>query len=78
VEAKVIGSDRVFSFVRENSKEKIFVVLNFSGETQKVSFKPGPQNGSYIELLKGTYFVCEDNTQLEIEPWGYRVFGLKK
>jgi glycosidase len=78
VEVKIAGSDRVFSFVRESSKEKIFVALNFSGETQKVSFKRGPQNGSYKELLQGTDFVCEDNTQLEIEPWGYRIFGLKK
>jgi glycosidase len=78
VEVKVEGSDRLFSFVRENQKEKVFVVLNFSSSTQNISFKRGPQTGVFTELLTGSSFTCEESTQLEIEPWGYRVFGLKK
>ena len=70
--------EKVFSFVRENKNDKIFAVFNFSGDTKKFGFKDGPQKGDYQELLQGLEFTCHDNTELEIEPWGYRVFGLKK
>ena len=77
-EVKPVGSDRVFSFVRENEKEKIFVALNFSDSPQKVTFQHGPQNGNYKELVQGGDFQITEDSQLELEPWGYRIFGLKR
>ncbi|MEY3697063.1 MAG: Alpha-amylase, partial [Actinomycetota bacterium] len=77
-EVKVVGSDRVFTFVRENEKEKIFVALNFSDNPQKISFQRGPQTGQYKELLQGWDYSCTDDSQLDLEPWGFRIFGLKK
>ncbi len=77
-EVKVVGSDRVFTFVRENEKEKIFVALNFSDNPQKISFQRGPQTGQYKELLQSWDYTCTDDSQLDLEPWGFRIFGLKK
>ncbi|MEN9692395.1 MAG: Alpha-amylase [Actinomycetota bacterium] len=77
-EVKPVGSDRVFAFVRENEKEKIFVLLNFSDSPQKVSFQHGPQNGTYTELVQSGDIQITEDSHLELEPWGYRIFGLKK
>ncbi len=72
------ASERVFSFVRENDNDKIFAVFNFSGDVKKVAFTYGPHKGNYKELITGVETNIDDKTELEIEPWGYKVFGLKK
>lgn len=78
VQVKNSAMDKVFSFVRENENDKIFALFNLSDEPQKITFSKGPQNGSYRELLQSWDYECNDDSQLDIEPWGYRVFGLKK
>ncbi len=65
---------KVLSFVRENDREKVFAVLNFSDQRQTVTFGDGPHHGTYTEYFTGSAATFGEGTRLELEPWGYRVF----
>lgn len=64
----------VLSFVRENDKSKVFAVLNFSDQNHHVSFRESLYHGNYLEYFSNKETELTSTTQLEIEPWGYRVF----
>jgi glycosidase len=65
---------RVFSFVRRNDKDKVFVVLNFSGRPEKVTFRENLYQGKYMDYFSGEAVELDGYTQLELKPWGYRIF----
>jgi len=64
----------VLSFVRENDKNKVFAVLNFSDQNHQVSFSESLYHGNYLEYFSNKETELTSTTQLEIEPWGYRIF----
>ena len=66
--------DDVFSFVRENDEDKVFAVINFTAEPQSVTFSDSPFAGSYTEYFSGEAVDVDSQTELELEPWGYRVY----
>jgi glycosidase len=65
---------RVFSFVRRNSSDKIFAVLNFSGVRQRVAFSEELYHGRYTDYFTGSEAAFDKNTKLVLAPWSYRVF----
>jgi glycosidase len=66
--------DQVFSFVRQNERDKVFAVINFSGTPQTVTFKEGLCNGQYSDYFDGARVDFQAPVQLDLAPWGYRVF----
>ncbi len=66
--------DTVFSFVRANDEDKVFVAINFSNEPQTVTFTDAPFTGRYTEYFSGEAVAIDDDFELGIEPWGYRVY----
>ncbi|MBX7171519.1 MAG: alpha amylase C-terminal domain-containing protein [Pyrinomonadaceae bacterium] len=66
--------DKVFSFARQNDKDKIFVVLNFSDLVQNVSFKETLYHGDYTEYFTGKKVKMDEKTKLVLQPWSYHVF----
>ncbi len=66
--------ERVFSFVRRNDTNKVFVVINFSDQPQSVSFKEGLYQGRYTEYFSGQTVELNAETRLTMKPWGYQVF----
>ena len=73
---KVPDSDdtRVLAFVRENERDKVFAVLNFSDAPRTITFGDGPHHGSYADAFTGSPATFDDGTSLTLEPWGYRVY----
>jgi glycosidase len=65
---------KVFSFVRHNNRDKVFVVLNFSEEPQVVAFSESLYHGKYAEFFSNEQVELLGSTQLQLEPWGYQVF----
>jgi len=65
--------DKVFSFVREDERDKVFAMMNFSPEEQPVQFTDGPFSGEYQDYFSGESLTVSDNTTLVLPPWGYRV-----
>ncbi|MGB8260262.1 MAG: alpha-amylase family glycosyl hydrolase [Terracidiphilus sp.] len=64
----------VLSFVRQNEKDKVLAVINFSAEPQTVSFKDALPAGSYTEYFSGEVTAVTDKTTVALPPWGYKVF----
>ena len=73
---QVVNSEgsKVFSFVRENSKDKIFAVLNFSPEPRTFKLTDGPYVGRYTEFFSGEKVSIAEGAELKLAPWAYHVF----
>lgn len=65
---------KVLSFVRQNEKDKVFAVINFSGEPQTVTFKETLYHGKYTEYFTGEQTEMTETAQLKLEPWTYKIF----
>ncbi len=66
--------DRVFSFVRQNEANKVFVVINFSPAEQQVSFGHAPHLDSYRDVKRGKSATIAADTRLTLAPWDWVVF----
>jgi glycosidase len=64
----------VLSFVRQNERNKVFAMLNFSAKPQTVTFHEHLFHGAYTDYFGQTSAELLGSTQLTLEPWGYRVF----
>jgi hypothetical protein len=64
----------VFSFVRQNEKDKVFAVFNFSALPHSVSFHETLYYGNYVDYMSGESVNLDTDTQLDLEPWGFRIF----
>jgi glycosidase len=64
----------VFSFVRQNDRDKVFAVFNFTKDTKTVTFKDDLFPGAYTEYLSGEKVTLDAGTKLRLGPWGYRVY----
>jgi hypothetical protein len=60
--------------VRQNEKDKVFAVFNFSRESQTVSFHESLFHGIYTEYMSGQPTELSAEIQLELQPWEYRIF----
>ena len=66
--------DDVLSFVRANEDDKVFAVINFSDESQRLSFSDAPFEGIYTEYFSGEEIEIASDTELSLGPWEYRVY----
>lgn len=73
---EVPNTDRykVFSFVRQNGRDKVFAVLNFSDQPRTVSFRDGLYHGEYTDFFSGERATLDGSLELTLDPWGYKVF----
>ncbi len=65
---------KVFSFVRQNETDKVFAVMNFSDQTQTVTFKENLYYGKYTDYFTGEATETNADFRLELKPWSYKVF----
>ncbi|MGE5401762.1 MAG: alpha-amylase family glycosyl hydrolase [Ignavibacteriales bacterium] len=69
-----VDEKSVYSFVRENGKDKILVVLNLSDKEKNIVLSGDIIKGKYTELFskeKKTFSLKEN---VKLGPWGYKVF----
>lgn len=64
---------QVLSFVRANSKDKVFVALNLSDKPAKASFEKTVHHGAYRDFATGAKVEVGASTNFEMAPWSYRV-----
>ena len=64
----------VYSYIRENGKEKLLVMLNFSGKEEPVILTETSIIGSVTNVFNNEKNDLKPGTQFNLEPWGYRVF----
>jgi glycosidase len=64
----------VLSFVRQNEKDKVFAVFNFSDGAKSIEFKERLHHGVYKDFTTETQMSFDDTSTLELAPWIYKVF----
>jgi glycosidase len=65
---------KVLSFVRQNGRDKVFAVFNFSAEAQTVHFHDGPQAGDYTDWERGERVNVREGEPMTLPAWGWKVF----
>jgi len=65
---------QVFSFVRQNSKDKVFAVFNLSAKPVQARFKGVRHHGRYRDFSSGEAVDIGADSQLQMAPWSYRIF----
>jgi len=68
---------RCFGFVRCIDAHEVLVLLNISGDPLPVPAGDLQLGGIFREIFTGTEIDVASVGQIEIEPWGYRVFEKK-
>ncbi|HEY0414120.1 MAG TPA: alpha-amylase family glycosyl hydrolase [Allosphingosinicella sp.] len=76
--ARMIGivnsaPSKVFSFVRRKGEARVFAVINFSADPQKVTFKDRLADGRYRDFDGGATVAVDASTEMTLAPWSYRV-----
>ncbi len=66
--------NHVLSFVRRNDREKVLAVLNFSDQPRRVTLQEDLFPGLYTDYFGGEEVELTGASQVELKPWGYRVF----
>ncbi|HEY9074981.1 MAG TPA: alpha-amylase family glycosyl hydrolase [Anaerolineaceae bacterium] len=65
---------KVFSFVRQNPQDKVFVVINFSNQPQEVRLFETLYPGAYTEYFSDKPVTLPAGAWLELKPWEFRVY----
>lgn len=64
---------KVFSFVRANGQDKVFTVLNLSGQPVDVTFGKTLHHGAYRDFATGATVNVDAATTFRLTPWSYRI-----
>lgn len=65
---------KVFSFVRQNERDKVFAVINFSADELAIVFDDALCYGRYTDAFGDEPVEIDATTELTLPPWGYRIF----
>jgi glycosidase len=64
----------VLVFTREKDGNKVLVMINMTGNDQKVKLNNALLAGKYKELFSGKKAKMKAELEIELEAWGYRVY----
>jgi glycosidase len=72
---RVTSSDNkaVYAFLREKNGDKVFVILNLTGEPVTVTLKGKDYTGEYQNVFSGESVSFRKNAEVALEGWEYRV-----
>lgn len=65
----------VFAFLREKDGDRVFVILNLSGQEQIVTLEGDAHHGSYRNVFDGQAVKLDELTSFALEPWDFRVLA---
>lgn len=67
----------IFAFVRENKKDKLVVILNFTGENQAFTWDDSSLTGKFTDVFSATGYELNPGTALNLAGWQYLVLENK-
>jgi len=66
--------DKILSFIRNSSGNKVLVVLNLSNEHIDFRFTSSGYEGKYKDIITEMRVIMGDTPCFSLEAWGYRVW----
>lgn len=67
----------ILSFVRQNEKDKVFAIFNFSERAQDVTFKETLYHGTYSNFFTKEKVDLKEGFTIKLDAWEYAVFVKK-
>lgn len=64
----------VFSFVRQNDRDKVFAAFNFSDKALTVTFEGTLHHGDYRNFFRDETLTINESFELTLAPWQYAVY----
>lgn len=74
VPVKTTKDEQVLAFTRSKDDQRIFVILNLSGEEQQVVLSGQKFVGEYNDVFDFKTVTFIENHELKLKPWAYRVY----
>jgi glycosidase len=75
IRVKTTADKNVFAFLRQQSEDKVLVILNFSSTSKlKIGISSRAIKGTYISVFSGFDVDINENTFFEMQAWEYRVY----
>ena len=73
---RIHGNDdeRVFAFIREKDKSRLFVILNLSDQTVEFSPLDELNNGLHTDVFTGELLNLSSDEAITLKSWDYRVY----
>jgi glycosidase len=68
---------KIFSFVRQNEKDKIFAVFNLSATPVQAKFTDRLHHGRYRDFTTGETVTVNDASHLPMRAWSYKLFVME-
>ena len=74
IKVSTSANQAVYAFVRKNTQNQMFVILNLSGRDQTVNLSGKDFPGNYEEAFTGTKHAFTGNERVSLRPWEYQVY----
>lgn len=71
---KTSDEENIYSFVRENDKDRIFTLFNVTSEKQEVTIDDKIIEGKYKNLFTNEEIEIKQGQKFELGPWAYLVY----
>ena len=68
----------VYAFIREKENDRVFVILNLTGDPVNITLKGSDYKGVYTDLFTGDQVKFRKGENLILTPWAYQVYELVK
>ncbi|WP_034474203.1 alpha-amylase family glycosyl hydrolase [Aestuariibacter salexigens] len=65
--------DKIFSFVRQNDKDKVLAMFNFTSQPQQAKFTGTLHPGKYTDYLTGESVDVGPDYDTSLPAWSYRI-----
>jgi glycosidase len=72
-----INDGRIFSFLRRNENDEVWVIINFSHEKITCDINSPLLSGSYSNVFDDSFIDMSAGLSLDLHPWEYRVYQKK-
>jgi glycosidase len=68
----------VYAFIREKENNRVFVILNLTGNPVNITLKGSSYKGVYNDIFSGDRVKFRKGENLTLPPWAYQVYELVK
>jgi cyclomaltodextrinase len=65
--------NQVISFSRTKGYDKVVLIMNYSGQTAKVTLHSKYQKGNYTDYFSNQKTTLKEETIMDLAPWSYKI-----
>lgn len=68
----------VYAFIREKENNRVFVILNLTGNPVNITLKGSSYKGVYNDIFSGDRVKFRKGENLTLPPWDYQIYELEE